>query len=195
MLQLTKYTLMLTSLSIYLLACQSNAPKKQEPLSRKLVPKLAINNWQDSIYIQRTQSLVAHEGNMLVADYTGSRILKLDPSYQIIQKIGEEGRGPEETLGATFVNVQNDIYYLLDMGNKRINTFYADGNHRKIIKLEEPFNVLGKFAVDTVGNIYISTNSEQHLYTKFNGNGRKVLNFGTPSSDLPEHLPAYTDGR
>jgi len=193
MLRFTKYILALICLSIHLLSCQTNGKKKEEPLISNLAPKLEINTWQDSIYIQRTQSLEIHEGNLLIADFTGSRILKLDPSYQITQKIGTKGRGPEETFGAMFVNVQHDIYYLLDRGNKRINTFFEDGTHRKVIKFEESISVLGKFAVDASGNIYISTQSDQHLYTKFDENGRVILPFGTPSSNLPAYLPAYVE--
>jgi len=193
MLRFPKNILALISLSIYLLACQTNDPKDQEPLLRDLVPKLEINTWQDSIYLQRTQSLEIHEGNLLIADFTGSRILKLDPSYQIIQKIGKKGRGPEETFGAMFVNVEHDIYYLLDRGNKRINTFFENGEHRKVIKFEEAISILGKFAVDPSGNIYIPTQSDQHLFIKFDEEGRVILPFGKPRSDLPEYLPAYAD--
>jgi len=193
MLRFSKYILLLASLSAYLLACQTNNTEDQEPLSRELVPKLAINTWQDSIYIRYTQSLQAHEGNLLIADYTESRILKLDSSYQITQIIGRKGRGPEETITTAYVDVQHDIFYLLDGGNKWINTFYEDGAHREVIKFEEPISTLGKFAVDPEGNIYISTVSEAHLYTKFDKDGRVILPFGTPSSNLPAHLPAYAD--
>jgi len=193
MIRFTKNLFLLTSLSIYVLACQTNDPKDQEPLLRELVPKLAINNWQDSIYIKYTQSLETHKGNLLITDFTGSRILKLDSSYQMIQIIGRKGRGPREIVRAAYVKVQHDIYYLLDRGNKWLNTFKDDGAHRKVIRFEESISTLGKFAVDPTGNIYISADSEEHLYTKFDKDGRVVLRFGMSGSDLPSYLPTYAD--
>jgi len=158
-----------------------------------LTPVNQFNSWNDSIFLQVTYSILADDDHILIADYTGDRILQLDLSYQLVRQIGREGRGPEEIQGAMFVFLRDEVLYILDRANKRINSFHIDGTHRKVINLAGTPSMMGKFAVDEKGYIYISTNTEQYLYTKYDQNGKVVLTFGKPHIATPSYLPDYSD--
>ncbi len=60
-----------------------------------------------------------------------------------MRQIGREGRGPEEIQGAMLVFLRDEVLYILDRANKRINSFHIDGTHRKVINLAGTPGIMG----------------------------------------------------
>jgi len=158
-----------------------------------LTPEKTIESWGDSIYLRRTHSLHSDNSGLIIVDYSGHRLLKLNREFELEKIIGKNGKGPGEMINPAFLVFQSSKYYVLDRGNKRVNIYRPDGSYEKMVRLMGEVNVLGKFSVDQDENIYISSNTEDYLFSKFNSLGERILTFGRPDPQTPSYLPKYTN--
>jgi len=144
------------------------------------------------VYMIATDS----SGNVYVT--TSTHIQKYDPDGHCLFQWGGYGKGPGQFVDISrgFIRVDgNDVVYVMDTGNARIQKFTTDGNLIGILDLNvcncTPYvdcmahgdrpNECNPIAVDSHSNIYVVNGNRRHLY-KFSPEGVEVPSWGPPGS-------------
>ena len=88
-------------------------------------------------FYQETDIAWSKDGSIFVSDgYGNSRVAKFDKDGNFVKSWGERGNKPGEfnTLHSLVVD-NNDVVYVADRGNGRIQTFDTEGNLKAVWKL------------------------------------------------------------
>ena len=91
-------------------------------------------------------------GNIFISDgYVNSRVAKYDKDGNWVKSWGERGTGPSQfnTVHSIAADAQGTIY-VADRTNRRIQTFDSDGDFKREIKIDVPFD--DKSARMAIGN-------------------------------------------
>jgi hypothetical protein len=88
-----------------------------------LSPEISIDCFNDSIYFSKIVSIENFNNEYFLVDVINHFILHIDSSFNLIQKIGNQGRGPGELLHPFNVFNFNNQIYISDAANRRINIY------------------------------------------------------------------------
>ena len=159
---------------------QEASDEGTEPLRHPKPPLPPV----DGMFRQVTDVAWDAAGNTYISDgYINSRVAKIDKDGNWLKSWGEPGNGPGQfnTPHSIAVDAQGRVY-VADRGNRRIQVFDLDGNFKKFIFLNVPYDkmrhpVLGNLPVDRPDEtapwtICITNTTPQYLYTTDNEPGR-----------------------
>ena len=88
-------------------------------------------------------------GNIYISDgYVNSRVAKFDKNGDWVKSWGQRGKGPGEfnLVHTIAADAQGNIY-VGDRNNRRIQVFDGDGNFKREIKIDVPFDANAKPAI------------------------------------------------
>ena len=106
----------------------------------------------DGRFRQPTDVTWDQAGNIFISDgYVNSRVAKLDKDGNWLKSWGERGTGPSQfnLVHSIAADAQGTIY-VADRTNRRIQVFDSDGNFKREIKIDVPFDE--KTAHMAIGN-------------------------------------------
>eukprot|EP01117_Protostelium_nocturnum_P003563 TRINITY_DN146_c1_g1_i1.p1 TRINITY_DN146_c1_g1~~TRINITY_DN146_c1_g1_i1.p1 ORF type:complete len:551 (-),score=157.67 TRINITY_DN146_c1_g1_i1:10-1662(-) len=82
--------------------------------------------------------VVDSDGNIFVSDIGINRITIFNPNFELIQHFGVSGRGPGEFWQPRGMAIKNDLLYVSDYHNERIQVFNKSGTLHKILLCKYP---------------------------------------------------------
>ncbi len=103
----------------------------------------------DGRFRQPTDVTWGPNGEIYISDgYVNSRVAKLDKDGEWIKSWGQRGKGPGEfnLVHTIAADAQGNIY-VGDRNNRRIQVFDGDGNFRREMKIDVPFDDNAKPAI------------------------------------------------
>lgn len=129
----------------------------------RVVPDIPLQEFKSSdTGIGSAASIWAREDDIVVSDQENHKLIVLDWEGNVLKEVGKLGMGPLEFTkpGTIFWHEKEEIVYVLDIGNDRIQKLsydlsYIDEVSLKELDLYNPES-FQSIAVDNDGNIYIS---------------------------------------
>ena len=129
----------------------------------RVVPDIPLQMFKSSdTGIGAPASIWAREDDIVVSDQESHKLIVLDWDGNVLKEVGKLGMGPLEfeKPGKIFWHEKEEILYVLDIGNNRIQKLtydlsYIDEVSLKDLDLYQP-DPFQSIAVDSDGNIYIS---------------------------------------
>ncbi|MBW7858773.1 MAG: 6-bladed beta-propeller [Leptonema sp. (in: Bacteria)] len=73
-------------------------------------------------------SFQLYKDRFYIADYAGDQIFILEKNGRIVTVFGETGSGDAQFRGPSGISVSNNVIFVVDQGNRRIQKFDFDGN-------------------------------------------------------------------
>ncbi len=103
----------------------------------------------DGRFRQPTDVTWDAQGNIYISDgYVNARIAKLDKNGDWVKSWGKHGKGPGEfNLVHSIASDADGNIYAADRNNRRIQVFDGDGNLKREIKIDVPFDENAKPAI------------------------------------------------
>ena len=103
----------------------------------------------DGRFRQPTDVTWDPQGNVYISDgYVNSRVAKYDKNGEWMKSWGQRGKGPGEfNLVHSIAADAQGLIYVGDRNNRRIQVFDDDGNFRREIKIDVPFDQNAKPAI------------------------------------------------
>lgn len=98
--------------------------------SNKITVKYTNNN-----YIGRIKEFLLWENKLVISDNEFKCIWLLDSNYNIISKLGREGKAPNEFVSSPNLIAGNDSLYLFDFQSKRLSVYDNSMNLANTINL------------------------------------------------------------
>lgn len=122
-------------------------------------------------------------GNIYVSQHGWDRVQMFNSSYTYVRTIGSEGSGNGNVQDPYGVVVANSKVYVPDGGNNRIAVFSSTGTWNSNFGSygNREFQDTHGVAVDSTGNIYISSHQDQEV-SKFDKNYNFIKRFGSSGS-------------
>ena len=124
------------------------------------------NDYSASFITKEQSQLEAPKGiciyneQILVCDYERSAIIVLDEDGNYLKQIGHLGSAPLEFINPTDIVEHDNLFYIIDSGNNRIQVLSPDFEHVKNISLPQYTQVqFCNIEIDKSGNIYVANNS------------------------------------
>jgi DNA-binding beta-propeller fold protein YncE len=98
-------------------------------------------------------------GNYFVTDSGNHRIRKFDKKWQEVLTFGEQGDDPGQFQYPLYVSIAaNDLLYIADLNNNRIQIFTSFGQYVSAIEQEEtPLEAPCLTRIDSTGNLFIGS--------------------------------------
>ncbi|MFT4579421.1 MAG: DNA-binding beta-propeller fold protein YncE [Nitrospinales bacterium] len=98
-------------------------------------------------------------GNYFVTDSGNHRILKFDKKWQLVLTFGEQGDEPGQFQYPLCVSIAaNDLLYIADLNNNRIQIFTSFGQYLNVIEHEEtPLEAPCLTRIDSAGNLFVGS--------------------------------------
>jgi DNA-binding beta-propeller fold protein YncE len=124
------------------------------------------------------------DGNYLVADTGGSRVIRVSPTGQVLFGWGEKGKGAGQWTEPTDVleDAEGNVYGV-DPTNKVLQKFAADGRLLASVGIEGAGSVHGpKLAIEPGGTLLVSV-PEQHIFRQYDRALKGMGEFGGPGSE------------
>jgi hypothetical protein len=96
----------------------------------------------DGRFRQPTDVTWDPQGNIYISDgYVNSRVAKYDRNGEWVKSWGQRGKGPGEfNLAHTIAADAQGLIYVGDRNNRRIQVFDGDGNFKREMKIDVPFD-------------------------------------------------------
>ena len=102
----------------------------------------------DGRFRQPTDVTWDPQGNIYVSDgYVNARIAKFDKNGEWVRSWGKHGKGPGEFNLVHSIAADAQGFYVGDRNNRRIQVFDGDGNLKREIKIDVPFDENAKPAI------------------------------------------------
>ncbi|MES2625659.1 MAG: peptidyl-alpha-hydroxyglycine alpha-amidating lyase family protein [Pseudomonadota bacterium] len=119
------------------------------------------------LFNQPNETALDSEGNLYVVTGHGAvdpRVLKFSPEGKFIKKWGTKGTGPGQFFAAHSIEIDaNDVLYIADRENMRIELFDTDGNYQS----EWKFGAM-------VCGIYLHSDGFMYMTSGFDGEFAKL---------------------
>ena len=119
-------------------------------------------------------------GNIYVSNSREHRILKFDPSGNLLAKIGQKGQGPGEFISPKRVMPRKDFVVVHDSRNYRIQFLDQNGNYVKSFKV---YKIYWDMAMNDDGLIFaapIRMDKNSLLIDVLSQDGKLLYSFGEP---------------
>lgn len=156
-----------------ILNCQN-----QDELSQIVLQKnMAFELLSDSSYMGYIHCIGFQNNKWILSDYTTHRLIILSSNFKVKKILGGYGSGPGELKGATYFTPILDSIYIIDSFNKRINVYDLQTGYIRQFSPNLTIKSF-RFASDSEGNLYLSTNYEEKPITKIDRKGKVILQFG-----------------
>ncbi len=125
-------------------------------------------------------------GNLYVMDNSGGFINVYDTQFNFIKTIGKRGSSPAQFNDAYGLTIRNDIIWIADTYNNRIQQLSLNGNSLNVFGGEEGsdvhhFSHPADIDVDANGNLYV-TDWKNSRVIKLDANGQFVRQWGNPDA-------------
>lgn len=119
------------------------------------------------LFNQPNETALDSKGNLYVVQGHGAgepRVFKFSPDGKFIKQWGSRGEGPGQFFAAHSIEIDaNDVLYIADRENMRIELFDTDGNYQS----EWKFNAM-------VCGIYLHTDGFMYMTSGFDGEFAKL---------------------
>jgi len=122
----------------------------------------------------KPKALVAYKGHYYVTDMRGNRILVFDHGGKLQRTIGTVGSGPGELLRPTKLAIVNDLIYVYEIGNERIQIMTLEGKPVRHFSIGD----FEGYAVDSKGRIFLGQPEKGRLISVYSPEGKFVNSFG-----------------
>lgn len=165
--------LRLTIFLFIIWACDPTSRTKQVEIIN-LKPFKSVSAINDTIFFSMIRQISEYKDLLYFTDFKNSRVLCVDTNLNYKYKYGTSGRGPGELIGASGINISDDIVYVADGGNKRINAYSLKGEFLTSIKAG---SLCHRFTVDTANSICLCTLSDTIPFVKLNIHGNIINRF------------------
>lgn len=119
-------------------------------------------------------ALVTYKNQYYVTDMRGNRILVFDRGGKLQRTIGTVGSGPGELLRPTRLAIVNDLIYVYEIGNERIQIMTLEGKHVRHFSIGD----FEGYAVDSKGRIFLGQPDRGRLVSVYSSEGKFVRSFG-----------------
>jgi sugar lactone lactonase YvrE len=136
------------------------------------------------------------DGFLVVTEYGGNQVTKLNLNGNIEKKFGGRGSGPGQFLGPQYIADNGAGYfYVSDWGNKRISKFDYDGNFildfgRRVGRYE---GLRGPTGLAVLNNIVYVADVDRKCIDLFDQSGNFIKTIGRNILHGPEGLAYYSD--
>ena len=155
------FTIVIMAAFVFSACAQSGAGK--EPIGEYIISDAYTYESFSIDALPSPSGIACSAGNLLVTDVENHCLVVLDQDMNPIQTIGKLGSAPLEFNGPTAIAINDDNYYILDNGNRRVQILNADFEYVDSVPLREEVNVYGlpyqDIAVDSRGTVYFSSGS------------------------------------
>jgi DNA-binding beta-propeller fold protein YncE len=136
-------------------------------------------------------------GNYFVTDSGNHRIRKFDNKWQEILTFGEQGDEPGQFQYPLCVSIAaNDLLYIADLNNNRIQIFTSFGQYLNVIEHEEtPLEAPCLTRIDSAGNLFVGSTFDTKIlkYQIPTGTENTLAEKLATSEPLnPEHIYYYS---
>ena len=116
---------------------------------------------QDGRFRKPTDVACGPDGTIYISDgYVNSRVAKISKDGDWIKSWGQKGKGPGEfnLVHSIATDVKGNVY-VADRNNRRIQVFDGDGNYKREIKINVPFDENARPAIGDKPNLtnYLQT--------------------------------------
>ncbi|MCL2481130.1 MAG: NHL repeat-containing protein, partial [Spirochaetaceae bacterium] len=136
------------------------------------------------------------DGFLVVTEYGGNQITKLNFNGNIEKKFGGKGSGPGELLGPQYIADNGTGYfYVSDWGNKRISKFDYDGNFILSFgkKIERYEGLRGPTGIAVLNDIVYVADVDRKCIDLFDQSGNFIKTIGKNILHGPEGLALYSN--
>lgn len=180
------FPLAIPMLFLLLASCQHEEGFYRPPVT-ELRPDTVIDAWGDSIFLGWGYHLHSDEDYLYISDVKANRMLALTHDLHLERWWGRAGKGPGEFLGAADgLTLPQGGVAVLDLANKRINHFAADGSFVKAVVLPDIMGrIPGGWSMDSLGNYYLSSDEPGGQIFKLDPQGKVVATWSDKVVDGP----------
>jgi len=136
------------------------------------------------------------DGFLVVTEYGGNQVTKLNFNGNIEKKFGGKGSGPGEFLGPQYIADNGSGYfYISDWGNKRISKFDYDGNFilsfgKRVDRYE---GLKGPTGIVVLNDIVYVADVEKKCIDLFDQSGNFIRSIGKNILNGPEGIALYSN--
>lgn len=122
------------------------------------------------------QCATFYKDELYVADFKRNEVFAVTKNWSSARLVAKDGKGPGEVTGPQHIRVVNDLIYVLDLGNQRIQLLDLQGRFLKSFQVR--LFTWRNFAVNSKGNIFISRAAKDGLVAEYDPEGKLISLFG-----------------
>lgn len=181
------YVLIITA--IYVLSCspentiiEGGEIIEVPPISSELITDL-VDDFQVIRLEETDESMISYITNFRVADgkiyaldnLSSQKFLIFDKNGKFIKQIGHQGRGPSEYVKAGDFRIDyiNHEIILEDVGDKKLLVYDMDGNYKRTVRFNTPFEDVAPLGSDRF--VFGYTPSAYHFFDNDEIGDHKIL--------------------
>lgn len=125
----------------------------------------------EASHISAPTGVLIYDEKIFICDKTENCVFIFNEQGDFLEKIGKTGNGNSQFIQPRQICVSNELYYVLDSGNHRIQVFDKEFHFQSEYQLNKLVDDATEFyysdmAIDEGGNMYVSTFSVDPQDTK-----------------------------
>jgi len=184
----SKYLFVISIVGIFaiLFVVILSAPKNISEIKYKEKTRIGQMPFTDSlVYLHDPAHISRYKELLIVTDNGNSRILVIDTSFNLKYMLGKRGRGPSEFMDPNCAVMNDNYLFVKDNILSDIKIFKKDS---LITAIQLKRRCVSPFGVDRNNNIYLSSQSDQHVITKVDIQGNVISEFGEIKKEKSDKL-------